>query len=42
MWKELDALVQPANVNQEGAYFAAAPHLGVVQEVCLHDFARVF
>ncbi len=42
MRKELDASVQPTKVDQKGAYFAAAPHLGMIQEVRLHDFARVF
>ncbi len=42
MRKELDAMVQLTKVDQEGAYFATAPHLDVIQEVSLHSFACVF
>ncbi len=42
MRKKLDATVQPTKVYQEGAYFVAVPNLGVVQEMCLHDFACIF
>ncbi len=42
MRKELDATVQPEKVDQEGAYLAAMSHLGVIQEMGLHNFARVF
>ena len=38
----LDASVQEMKVDREGAYLAAVPHIGMVQEVCLHDFVRVF
>ncbi len=42
MQKELDATVQPEKVDQEGAYFATVPRLGVIQEVHLHYFACAF